>query len=1096
VNEKPHNKNALTELKMTMDEAHDAWGHKTASLLNKTAKEFGIKLTGELTPCEGCAYAKSRQKRVQKNTNNKADKPGERIFIDTAGPFHETPGGTRYWTQMVDDFSSYGWVEFHHHKSKILDRLRKTITECEGKQYAVKYIRADNAGENEKPLMDYCREKGIELELTASNTPQLNGRVERRIAVITQRANAQMFAAGLNESTRKILWAESVNTANFIENVTVNSVRKVTAYELFHGHKPKVVKFLQPFGRLGVVAKRETLKTKFAHNGTKLVHVGQAINRPGDTYRMYNPATKKCSNTRDITWMAFTRPDPKRDLSIFIKDPSLTVSSVGIEDREVPDLPQAVTPRAEAQVGTANLEIDAIPTVATIGTPPRRARLQAITQNLPDVTPDVPTLPLARTDREPMRQPILDPIPRRMTTRSQQGKNTTETVPTFQQRDKVAKVNRELRRLSAPTVPDPTSAEVPLESMATQPIENDDPHAQDSTEQVNFIFSEWIMKTESIAIKDDYATPRNIKEALSEPWAQEWIPSVKNEIMNFIKRGSWKFVPKSLPKSLNRKVMKTTAVFKVKDEPDGSKRRKTRICSKGFMQIPGVDFTESYSPVVNDASMRIVFALYLTKHGDWTIECIDIEAAFLEGNLQRKCFIEIPDGVVQLGFISEEEAKDSCIELLKGMYGNVDAALMFFITYKNYLMEELKMKQCRCDPCIFYKVNGKEETILIAMIYVDDTILMGPGGEVEWYKEKIGKRFGYTSQGGIKKHLGITYELKMDDEEQPLWELTANKLVQDIIDRFKEATGKSPKDSDLPATPGHTTLKHDGDPIQPSDYRSIVGKIMYLVVKLMPEGANAARELSRQFGNPSKEHWKELEKFVGYLNKNPEVKLTIRRPKELRAAGMFDSNFASNPIDRKSVSAHDITIGGALVDWGSKTQPTVATSTTEAEYQSLAAGTGGIRHAQYLLEEIAQNDLPGVACEDNDAAAFMVKNSQVSQRTKHIDVKYHYIRELRERGLVEPIRVDSENNNSDCHTKNLPKALFVKHREAFRSGRNYIYENWEDIVLSVRNGMPNNGQREDVKDFTISYVHSIESEILSVHRTDLVNYDYYVDIEE
>ena len=97
---------------------------------------------------------------------------------------------------------------------------------------------------------------------------------------------------------------------------------------------------------------------------------------------------------------------------------------------------------------------------------------------------------------------------------------------------------------------------------------------------------------------------------------------------------------------------------------------------------------------------------------------------------------------------------------------------------------------------------------------------------------------------------------------------------------------------------------------------------------------------------------------------------------------------------------------------------------------------------------------------------------------------------------MEPIRVDSENNNSDCHTKNLPKALFVKHREAFRSGRNYIYENWEDIVLSVRNGMPNNGQREDVEDFTISYVHSIESEILSVHRTDLVNYDYYVDIEE
>ena len=111
-----------------MDEAHDAWGHKTASLLVKTAKDYGVKLTGKLSACEGCAYAKARQKRVQKNTNTKAEKPGERIFIDTAGPFHETPSGTRYWTQMVDDFSSYGWVEFHHHKSKILDRLKQTIT--------------------------------------------------------------------------------------------------------------------------------------------------------------------------------------------------------------------------------------------------------------------------------------------------------------------------------------------------------------------------------------------------------------------------------------------------------------------------------------------------------------------------------------------------------------------------------------------------------------------------------------------------------------------------------------------------------------------------------------------------------------------------------------------------------------------------------------------------------------------------------------------------------------------------------------------------------------------------------------------------------
>ena len=163
---------------MTMDKAHDAWGHKIGSLLTKTAKLYGIKLQGKPSACEACAYAKSRQKRVQKNTNKRSKRPGQRLFINTAGPYHETLSGTRYWTQVVDDYSSFGRVYFHHQKSKIVDRLKSVVSECKGKGMNVQFIRADNAGENEKPMEEYCRNEGITLELTPSNTPQLNGRVE------------------------------------------------------------------------------------------------------------------------------------------------------------------------------------------------------------------------------------------------------------------------------------------------------------------------------------------------------------------------------------------------------------------------------------------------------------------------------------------------------------------------------------------------------------------------------------------------------------------------------------------------------------------------------------------------------------------------------------------------------------------------------------------------------------------------------------------------------------------------------------------------------------------------------------------------------
>src|SRR5210317_2162293 len=1061
------------EGKITLDDAHDTWGHKTELLLRLTAKHYNYKVLGKLTACEACAYAKSKQKRVQKNTNKRADEPGERLFVDTAGPYHETPGGTRYLTQVLDDYSSFGWSSFHHHKSKLVDRLDQAVVECEGLGYKVKFIRADNAGENEKPLEDYCKKKGIILELTASNTPQLNGRVERRIAVNIQRANAQMYAAQFEQESREKYWAESVRAANFLENVTMNSVRPLPPFEMFYKRKVPTMKLLQPFGRIGVVANRAKIQAKFGAKGTKMIHLGQASNRPADTYRFLNIATKKTCNSRDVTWLDFSRPNPRRNVSIFVQDPAMMSQGAGIDDNEVPDNVQDTevqTPRVGARgTTTANkISDDESEDVAEKVTPTRRAFIQQVRQHLPQQQ-------------------------QRMSTRSRP--NPVNATVTFEQRDQAARVNREMRKLDGFfSAASQAGQDQPKEdSMATQPIESEDPNEKDSTEQVHFMFDEWIMKT-SARDERDYEVPSNVREALQEPWAKNWVPSVKSEIENFMNRGSWKFVSKLVPKELGRKVMKTMTVFKVKDEVDGSIRHKTRICSKGYMQIPGVDYTESFSPVVNDASQRLVFALYLTKENEWIIECIDVEAAFLEGSVQRRCFITIPIEVLLLGYVTQEEYDGQCIELMKGMYGNVDAALMFFQEYKGYLMKAMKMKQSRADPCIFYKDNEEGETILIAMVYVDDTILVGEKGEVSWFKSTLGERFKYTSQGGIKKHLGINYELKRDENGNPVWELTSPKLVHQIIKKFVDTKGHGLKESTLPATPGHTTIKYDGDPEAESDYRSIVGKIMYLVTKLMPEGGNPARELSRQFGNPSQEHWKELEKFVGFLSREKEkIKLTIRKPKALRMIGMFDTNFATNPDDRKSVGGKIVTLGGAIMDWGSKTMPTVATSTSQAEYQQLSNGCGDIRHGQQLLEELAEDEKPGIACEDNSAAMFLMKNQQVSQRTKHIDVKYHYIRELREQGFIEPVYVKSEDNNADIETKNLPKALYVKHSEALRSGKSYVYDNFEEIVETARKGLPNSALREDVVN-RMDETQSCESNIHwqeSVPSHELKTYRYH-----
>ena len=168
-------------------------------------------------------------------------------------------------------------------------------------------------------------------------------------------------------------------------------------------------------------------------------------------------------------------------------------------------------------------------------------------------------------------------------------------------------------------------------------------------ENVYFIFN--------TSINSDPGEPTSVHEALAGKESKWWTSSSISEVNNFLSRNAWKFVLKS--NIGNRKLVGTRVVFKKKDEPDGTKRFKTRIVTLGYMQIPGVDYTEKFNPVAKDSSIRIVFALvlyYYDSHA-WRTKRIDIEAAFLEGDLEVPMFLKIPDIMVKLGFLTKEQQK-------------------------------------------------------------------------------------------------------------------------------------------------------------------------------------------------------------------------------------------------------------------------------------------------------------------------------------------------------------------------------------------------------------------------------------------------------
>ena len=181
----------------------------------------------------------------------------------------------------------------------------------------MKYLQCDNAGEHQAKLQKVCNLHNVELEYTAQHTPQMNGVCKRRIAVNLGGARASLYASNLNQSTRKILWAETVHYTEQVRNAMSTSTSKISANIKFWGKHPNFLKNMIEFGRIGYVTRHNKMIGKLAQRGEKMLMVGYVENHSSGVYRMYNPGTKRVILTRDVTWAEWQRKDPTRDGDLF-----------------------------------------------------------------------------------------------------------------------------------------------------------------------------------------------------------------------------------------------------------------------------------------------------------------------------------------------------------------------------------------------------------------------------------------------------------------------------------------------------------------------------------------------------------------------------------------------------------------------------------------------------------------------------------------------------------------------------------------------------------------------------------------------------------
>ena len=341
------------------DEAHDQWGHHGVNRLQAMARMEGVKLVGEPTTCHACGMAKACRARVSKLTMTKAEKIGERFFVDTTGPFAGVATDCKYLFGAVDDYSGKLFMMFGARKFDLKIFVEKLLTRVKEKHGLPMYVRLDGGGEN-MAVRKFCNDLGIKVELTPPYTPQYNGRIERRFAVITSMAMALLWNAGFTSVMKGKLLPQALRTASFLNDLAPTVRNNKSAQELWDGKRIE-------FGRVGLVKIKTKITGKLNDKAEAMIMVGYGNEYPVGTYKFYNPKTKRFVFSDSVTWSKFKRWEihPSMD-GIYLKaknmngdgiDDNDRKTAVDLEDEEAESETKAVEVELEGNNGKVNVNL-------------------------------------------------------------------------------------------------------------------------------------------------------------------------------------------------------------------------------------------------------------------------------------------------------------------------------------------------------------------------------------------------------------------------------------------------------------------------------------------------------------------------------------------------------------------------------------------------------------------------------------------------------------------------------------------------------------------------------------------------------------------
>ncbi|KAJ3690345.1 hypothetical protein LUZ61_019509 [Rhynchospora tenuis] len=448
-------------------------------------------------------------------------------------------------------------------------------------------------------------------------------------------------------------------------------------------------------------------------------------------------------------------------------------------------------------------------------------------------------------------------------------------------------------------------------------------------------------------------------------------------------------------------------VYKIKYNSDGTiERYKARLVVLGNRQVEGIDYNETFSPVVKMTTVRVVLAVAVAR--GWTMHQMDVHNAFLHGDLHEEVYMRMPQG-----FASSQPGK--VCRLKKSLYGLRQAPHMWFSKLAAAL-KKYGFAQSRADYSLF--VYRKSEVFLTVLVYVDDLVVAGNNNEaINQFKKYLCATFHMKDLGQLKYFLGI----EIAKGPRGLF-LSQRKYTLDII---AECGLLGAKPAVTPLEQNHNLAKATGEQMKdPEMYRRLVGRLIYLTIT-RPELCYAVHILAQFMHDPLQAHYAAALRVVRYLKKNPGQGIVLPVENDLQLYGYCDSDWASCPITRRSLTGYFVLLGGSPISWKTKKQHTVSRSSAEAEYRSMASLCCELTWLKSVLHflGVAHEQPMKLFC-DSQAALHIAANPVFHERTKHIEVDCHFVRDKIQEGQIVTCHVPSTAQLADIFTKALGRHQF------------------------------------------------------------------------